>query len=212
MLPLKKKKLLDSRSASEILKQLSLKDQQGKTKILQLMQDFHENGILLAIIFFALPVAVPLPYPPGFTTIMGIPLITLSIQMIIGSKQVYLPKKVNDYEISNAMLKKISDKVVPRLEFLEEFIKPRLSFTKSTYCEQFVGLVCLIASFAVILPIPFTNAIPAQGITIMALGLLNRDGWVVIAGFAVAVIGVAIAGSITLASFVALKYFFLRFF
>ena len=45
---------------------------EGVKLISEIMEDFHENGILLAMFFFALPVAVPLPYPPGFTTIMGV--------------------------------------------------------------------------------------------------------------------------------------------
>lgn len=193
MFPKKEPKLLDTVLASESLKKLALKEESGKTKISEILEDFRENGILMAMIFFALPVAVPLPYPPGFTTIMGVPLMILSIQMLLGSKKVRLPNNINNYEIKNSTLKMISEKIVPILETVEKYIKPRFSFAKSVYCEQFIGLVCLIAAFAVALPLPLTNAVPAQGITIMTLGLLNRDGVIIIAGFVVAILGVIIA-------------------
>jgi hypothetical protein len=202
----KQPKLLDATLASETLKKLGNKESNGKTKISKIMEDFHENGILLAMVFFSLPVAVPLPYPPGFTTIMGLPLIILSIQMIIGSKQVKLPQKINNYEIKNSTLKAISDKVVPIVVTMEKYIKPRTGFAKSVYCEQIVGFICLIAAISVTIPIPMTNAIPALGITIMSLGLLNRDGIVIILGFLATVIGIIIAISATIASWIFIKY------
>jgi hypothetical protein len=208
----KKPQLLDTTLASETLQKIGHKDKGGKTKISELMEDFHENGILLALIFFALPVAIPLPYPPGFTTIMGIPLMILSVQMLLGSKRVKLPQKINDYEIKNTTLKTISDKVVPIIQLIEKYMKPRFSFARSVYCEQFVGLICIIAATAVAIPLPFTNAIPAQGITIMALGLMNRDGLIIIGGFCVAIIGTIIAITAIIASWIAIKYLFLAIF
>lgn len=201
-------KLLDTAFVSETLEKVGQKPVGGKTKISELMEDFHENGILLAMIFFSLPVAIPLPYPPGFTTIMGIPLMILSIQMLLGNKKVSLPQKINDYELKNSTLKAISDKIVPRLISVEKYVKPRLSFAKSVYCEQFIGFVSLIAGFSVALPIPLTNAIPALGISVMALGLLNRDGIVIITGFFITIIGLFIAISAVLASWIAIKYIF----
>ena len=131
MFPKKKPKLLDTTLASETLQKIGQKRKNGKTKISELMEDFHENGILLAMIFFALPVAIPLPYPPGFTTIMGIPLVILSIQMLIGSKKVKLPQKINNYELKNSTLKTISNKIVPIIEMIEKYVKPRFSFARS---------------------------------------------------------------------------------
>lgn len=204
----KEDKFLDSTLASETLRKIGRKRAGGKTKISEIIEDFHENGILLAMVFFALPVAVPLPYPPGFTTIMGAPLVALSFQMIIGSKKVSLPERVKNYEIKNSLLKTISSKIVPIVEKVEQYVKPRFGFAKSVYCEQFVGVVSMIAALAVTIPLPMTNAIPAAGITIMALGLLNRDGLVILGGFVVAVLGTAIALSAMIASWIGIKYLF----
>jgi hypothetical protein len=199
-------KLLDSASISATLEKIGNKSAKGKTKISELLEDFHENGLLLALILFSLPIAVPLPYPPGFTTVLGTPLIILAVQMLRGYKRVQLPKKINDYQIKNSTLIMMSNKVVPTLKIIERYIKPRFGFAKSVYCEQFVGFVSLIASISIALPLPFTNAIPALGIAIMALGLLNRDGLVIIAGFLTSFIGLVIALAAVLASVVWVKY------
>ena len=47
----KQTKLLNATLASESLQKLSLKSKNGKTKISEIMEDFHENGILLAMVF-----------------------------------------------------------------------------------------------------------------------------------------------------------------
>lgn len=204
----KNHKYLDSKPVSETLRELGEKDQNGETKVSQIMEEFHENGILLSMIFFALPVAVPLPYPPGFTTIMGLPLMILSVQMILGSKQIKLPTKINNYTIKNSTLKKVSDKSVPLIKSVEKYIKPRYGFAKSVYCEQIVGIVSFLAAVAVAVPLPLTSAMPAQGITIISLGFLNRDGLVIVAGISVAIFGTIVAFFATAASWYIVVYLF----
>ena len=168
-------------------------DPRQTTKVQGILDIFHENGFALAMILFALPVAIPLPWPPGFTTIIGIPLFVLSIQMILGYSNVVLPKKFRDFQLKNSTLIMLATKSIPTLQFIELRLKPRWGFAKSVYCEQFIGIISLICSIAIAIPLPFTNSIPAWGIVIMTLGLLKRDGLVIIVGVLVAVIGVSIA-------------------
>lgn len=205
-------KKLDATKVSSIFYKLGQKDQQGITKISELIADFHENGLVLTMLFFAIPVAIPLPYPPGFTTLMGLPLIILSIQMLLGLRQIFLPARINNYQISNMTLIKVSKKFVPIITVVEKYLKPRFNFSNSIYCEQFVGLVSLFCSIAVAVPLPLTNAIPALGIAVMTLGLLNRDGLIILLGFFISIIGLIVASLAIAASWLSLKYLFHLFF
>ena len=208
----RKPKLLDTTKASDILRKFEHKPEEGKTTLSEIIEEFHENGLLMTMIFFSLPVAIPLPYPPGFTTIIGIPIMILAVQMIFGVKEVKLPSKIKYYSINNSTLRKISIKVIPIAKFIENHIKPRFDFAKSTYCEQFVGVVSLIASILIILPLPWANSIPAIGISIMSLGLLGRDGVTIFIGFLLVAIGVTIASFTAIGSFIFLKYLLENFF
>jgi hypothetical protein len=201
-------KALENTPVSENLKQLLDKPEEGSTQISEIIENFHENGILIALIFFSLPIAVPLPYPPGFTTVVGIPLILLSIQLLLGNSQVKLPLKVSTYDISNKFLHKISSKIIPILVYIERYVKPRTMFARSVYCERLVGFMSLISAFAIALPLPLTNAIPALGITVISLGLLNRDGITIIVGVVIQLIGLAIGALAVLTSWAAVKYLF----
>jgi hypothetical protein len=55
------------------------------------------------------------------------------------------------------------------------------------------GLVLLLLSIIVALPIPFANQPPAIAQGLIALGLIERDGVVVLIGVGVATIATAIA-------------------
>lgn len=199
-------KAMHQDNASDTLKKLQKLDSNGSTKIGKIIDDFHENGLLFALIFFALPVAIPLPYPPGFTTLLGTPLLILSFQMLKGSNKVYLPSKITEYSLKNSTLIKVSKKAVPLLQYIEKYSKPRTALAKSVYAEQVIGLFCIIASLAIAVPLPFTNAIPAQGICVMALGLMNRDGIVIAIGFIINVVGCIIAALAMIGSWLAVKF------
>ena len=58
-----------------------------------------------------------------------------------------------------------------------------------------VGLICLLLAVVLVLPIPLGNMLPALAICLMALGILERDGWWVLAGFiAAAASAVVVSG------------------
>ncbi len=189
----KNKKLQAAEPVSKTLGKLAEKSENGSTKVAEIINEFKENSILLAMIFFALPAALPLPFPPGFTTILGIPMIILSIQLILGSKKVKLPNRLNQYKIQNSTLIMMGNKMVPLLLKIERYVKPRYEFASSVYCERIVGIICIIASCVVTLPLPMTNAIPAQGVAIIAIGFLNRDGLIILLGVLWTFAGMSVA-------------------
>jgi hypothetical protein len=63
----------------------------------------------------------------------------------------------------------------------------------STVIERLLGLILLLLSIIVSLPIPFANQPPAIAQGLIALGLIERDGVVVLIGIGVAAIATAIA-------------------
>lgn len=200
-----KKSFSSERLASESLSNLAQKNPDEKTLVGSIIEEFRENGLALIMIFFALPIAIPLPYPPGFTTLFGLPLVILSIQMILGFHRVKLPSRVENLQISNSTLIMVTNKAIPLLRRIEKYLKPRFEFASSKYCEQFIGFISLICAIAIAIPLPFTNSIPAWGITVMSLGLLGRDGLVIIVGFIISVIGNFIAGAAVVGSWYLIK-------
>ena len=63
----------------------------------------------------------------------------------------------------------------------------------SSLVERLLGLVLLLLAILVALPIPFANQPPAVAQGLISLGLIERDGMVVLIGLLAAAIATAIA-------------------
>jgi len=62
-----------------------------------------------------------------------------------------------------------------------------------------VGLVCLLLAIVLVLPIPLGNIPPALAISMMALGILERDGLWVLAGLAAASASTVVVSGVVVA-------------
>ncbi len=73
----------------------------------------HERGFGILLIAFSLPLSVPLPYIPGVTTILAIPLCFLSGQMILAFDSPWLPKWITRLSIKKKHFKLYRNEVFP---------------------------------------------------------------------------------------------------
>lgn len=172
----------------------------------------HEKGFALLMILFSFPMAIPLPYPPGFTTILGIPLIFYGLQMLLGKVDPWLPKFIGDKTVKVSHLRFAIQKSEKFFCYIEKFFKPRFLAITSDKGEKLVGFFVLICAITIALPIWFGNAIPSLGILIMSLGVLNRDGLAIIIGIIVSIIGVAIASLVVILGVKFVQGIILKFF
>jgi hypothetical protein len=87
----------------------------------------------------------------------------------------------------------IVEKAEPYLLRFERLLRPRLTVMTTSIVERLLGLVLLLLSVIVALPIPFANQPPAVAQALISLGLIERDGVVVLIGLGVAAIATTIA-------------------
>ena len=98
--------------------------------------------------------------------------------------------------------------IVPWLQRVEGLLRPRLSSFTLPPMEYVVGLLSLLLAVLLVLPIPLGNDLPALAISLMALGMLERDGLWVLSGLAVSVAAVFVIYGVLLAMVKATLYFF----
>lgn len=95
--------------------------------------------------------------------------------------------------MQTSSLRTIIEKVLPYLQKLELYFKPNREHLLTARMEQLIGFFSLVLAGCIMLPLSvLSNTIPAAGISIMALGMLERDGRAAIAGFVVGFIGLII--------------------
>jgi hypothetical protein len=96
---------------------------------------------------------------------------------------------------------------IPWLARAERLLRPRAVLLVLPPMEYLVGLVCLLLAVVLVLPIPLGNMLPALAISMLALGILERDGFWILAGLAVAAVSAAVVSGVVFAAFKAAVYF-----
>jgi hypothetical protein len=141
----------------------------------------HAFGLLL----FSLPETIPLPLP-GVSAVIAVPIILISAHLIAYGEGPRLPQRVLRQNIPTGAIQKVSKYVSPTLERIERLCQPRLKAIASR--ERLLAVICLILGLILAAPIPFGNFAPAVGVAAIALGMLQRDGVLVLIGLGLVVV------------------------
>lgn len=155
-------------------------------KILHLLSG---KGRALIVIFLALPFCQPIQIP-GFSIPFGIVIAFFGIRMAFG-KHVWLPKMVLSKKITPASLQKITKKSLLLVKKMKRVVHPRLNgICRGPYMQMINGLAIFILGIflALPLPIPLTNLASAWSIFLIALGVLEDDGLLVLAGYLISLL------------------------
>jgi hypothetical protein len=172
-----------------------------------LLRVLGDRALGALIFIFAVPNVVPLP--PGVSTVLGAPLLFLSAQLMFGLRP-WLPTLVSKRSIAREDLAVLVRRVVPWLAKAEKLLRPRMRGLASPPVEYLVGLVSLLLAVIMVLPIPLGNALPALAISLMALGVLERDGLWVLGGLVTAGVSVAVVYGVVFAMAKATLYLLAR--
>lgn len=173
----------------------------------ELVDSLGERAFGALMFIFAVPNVIPTP--PGTSAILGLPLVILTWQVLMGRQTLWLPQLVRQRRISKEMLVTFVSKVTPVMARLERVLRPRFGIVvASNLAERVIGLVAFPLALILFLPIPFGNIPPAAAIACLALGLAERDGIAVLVGYVLALASAAVLAAVSSALYVAVVAFF----
>jgi hypothetical protein len=150
-------------------------------------------GVLLFV--FALPNLVPISVPM-MSAVLGLPLVILAVQLCYGRHKPWLPDWLTFRSFPREAFTGVTQRALPAIERIEQLLRPRLTALLSWTGERLVGVAILVLALILTLPIPFANWLPAFGIAILGLAIVEKDGVAVIAGLAVGVLSIFVAASV----------------
>ena len=179
----------DGRTFSQVIEDLGRSDD-PKLYLGELVNAFGERGFGALMLF--LGIINSLPLPPGSTTVLGAPLLLLSLQLLFRADQVWLPRWALKGSLDRNAYRSATARVIKPIRLIEKLSKPRLTFLTSEVSEMLIGLVCTILAFILVLPIWGGNMAPALTIAVFGFGLMQRDGIVILLGW----VGAALCATI----------------
>jgi hypothetical protein len=136
---------------------------------------------------------------PGLSIVLGLPLLMVSLQLLVGAEQPWLPRRLTRLQIRRTDLGRVVERTRRTLRRLERALRPRLEFLTTSWAERLIGLGCVALSILVFLPIPFANLVPATGILLFGFSMLERDGLMAIAAMGIVVLSATLFSGVTFA-------------
>lgn len=178
---------------SEFLAVVVIEQKNELITVGEIKNALHERGFGILMAIAAIPICLPIPAPPGYTTLFSLPLFIFSLQMIFGMRAPWLPAWLERKSIKKSALENILTKAQPWLKKIETYMQPRMTYISVSTWERFIGVFAFVFAVSIALPVPLTNFLPGWGILIMSLGLLNRDGLTILVGILIGTVGIGIA-------------------
>jgi hypothetical protein len=167
-----------------------------------LLAQLHERAFGLFLLILALPCCIPFLY--GIPQVVALPLMFVSAQMLLGRRVPWLPEKLGARRVTTSSLDTLASRAGPWLRRIEAISRPRLAALTRPPFDRVLGLALVLFSASILVPLPGTNTVPGFAVVVIAMGLLQRDGILVVLGTIIGTAWIAtlvIAGA-TLASFV----------
>ena len=150
--------------------------------------DERAFGVLLLLL--ALPCTLPFVYV--LPQIVALPMLALAAQMAMGKRAPWFPQRFRRRRFEIAAFRSVIARSEKYLGWVERFARPRLRPVTGQGGMRFVGVILLIPIASILTPLPATNTVPGIGVAVVALGLIERDGALVVLGLLVGLVWVGL--------------------
>ncbi|HET6545249.1 MAG TPA: exopolysaccharide biosynthesis protein [Rhodanobacteraceae bacterium] len=156
--------------------------------------------------FLLLALALPnfIPAPIGVGGAMGVLVILVGLQMLIGLEQPWLPATLRRRGLARKSVQRFIARITPLLRWLEHISRPRWERLAEHPAHRLSGLLLIVLGAALALPIPFTNYPFGLVLLAFAVALIERDGALLVL---VWVVSIGIVAMLFGFSHVVLEYF-----
>ncbi|WP_019961106.1 exopolysaccharide biosynthesis protein [Woodsholea maritima] len=134
------------------------------------------------VVLFALAIPVCIPFLYGIPQIVALPMMALSVQMMLGKSEPWMPEKFKTRTLDKAGLERMASGARKWFGWLEALARPRFLFLSGPTMERVLGGIFTLFCASILVPLPLTNSTPGIGLAIAALGLITRDGILIFLG------------------------------
>lgn len=182
-------------SASTLLSDFAQTWSADRVRLADVVDVLGDRVYGLVLLIFAIPNAIPNPVP-GVTAVLGLPLVIVAAQQVMGRPRPWFPAVLGDRSIATEDFRRFVRQADPWLKRVERMLKPRLRFLVSPGGERVLAAIALLMAIILTLPIPLANLLPALAICFIALAMIEYDGLMAGVGVLAAVASVIIASSV----------------
>lgn len=167
-------------SIFRVLDGLASKARKDGFSLQHIMSQLGDRAFGTFIFFLAIPCCIPFLYI--IPQIVSLPLLLLSWQMVIGTKEPWIPETLGKRRIDKENLKRIAKAGYTWLGWIEKITRPRIESIIGQGLRRVVGFCLCVFSISIMIPIPATNTVPGFAIALVSCGMIGKDGLMILAG------------------------------
>jgi hypothetical protein len=172
------------RSLSVELAQLRNRFAERSTTLREVVGVLAGRAYELLMILCALPFLLPVSLP-GSSTPLGLAVAVLAVQLAFG-RLPWLPRRLLDKQLPPGFFTKVIGVTEGVVRFLEKVVRPQwpaVTGARWLLALHYLAIGVSAIALTLPLPIPLTNTFPGWTILLLAVGLMERDGLMVLAGY-----------------------------
>lgn len=157
-----------------------------------IMAALRDRAYALLVVLLGLPNCLPMP--PPIPLVCGLVLVFVALQMLAGRTMPWLPQALLARSIGKPELTRAIGRALPALLWLERFSQPRLTMLGGAFAIPLLGLLILVLALGLVVAAPFIGQIPlGLAACLVGLGLVERDGLLIIVGAGIGAIGLLLS-------------------
>ena len=152
----------------------------------------QDRAFAVLIVLLGLPNCLPMP--PPIPLICGLLLALVAAQIILGRPTPWLPGVLLRRSIASSDVDRAVARAMPAFRRLERFSRPRMTFLDNPLAMRVMGIVVFIMALGLLFAPPFVGQIPLGiAVCLVGLGLVERDGLVVLGGLIIGSVGLTLS-------------------
>lgn len=157
----------------------------GEVTLMDIMEIIGSDSLMFLAIFLSLVFLVPVSIP-GVSTVFGSAILLIGIARLL-SRRLWLPQRIVQRAIPAERLAPVMRRALTWFRRFEKVSRPhRLpQLTTASRVVFFNALSFILAALLLMVPfgfIPFSNTLPAIAIIFLAVGMIQKDGGIILLG------------------------------
>ncbi|KPP84088.1 MAG: putative ABC transporter permease component [Rhodobacteraceae bacterium HLUCCA08] len=170
----------------EVVGRLEEMSDRAELRLGELLEAFGPTSFVPALMVPAILVVSPLSGIPLFSSICGLTIMLIALQMVFARRHLWLPRFVMERRVKGDKLRRAMVRMRRVADFMDRMSRDRLRFLVMTPCNRIPQAMCAVSggSMPFLELLPFSSSILGMAVLSCAVGFLARDGLFVFIGAA----------------------------
>ncbi|MDQ8187592.1 exopolysaccharide biosynthesis protein [Pelagicoccus sp. SDUM812002] len=143
-----------------------------------MMESVGRRSFGPVVLMIGLIAMSPLSGIPTLPSILGVMVVLVAGQMVVGRRRFWVPKRLLQRSIASKKLKKGLGVLRPVGRFIDRILKPRLTFLTNGLGARFMAILCVLvgATMPPLELLPFLATTAGAALSSFGLAMIAHDG------------------------------------